>query len=76
MDDDRPGAAVVDQVFIILGEHPRIGRHGDGADLDRAKEAESELRRVRQNHQDAVLDLDAEILQRVAGAVNFSKTSW
>ena len=69
--DNRPRPAVVDQILIIFGEHPRIGRHRDRADLDGAEKAIGELRRVRQDDQHAVFDLYAEIFECVAGAVNF-----
>src|SRR5512135_2633212 len=71
MHDDRPGPAVVDEIFIILGEHPRVGRYGDRADLDGAEKTVDELGRVRQDHQHAVFNLDAEIFEGVAGTVNF-----
>src|SRR5581483_9440080 len=40
------------------------------ARFDGAEKSVGELGRVRQDHQHAVFDLDAEILERIAGAVN------
>src|SRR3990172_10680958 len=47
MYDDRPRPAVVDEVLIVLGEHPGIGRYRNGADLNGAEETIGELGRVR-----------------------------
>src|SRR5262245_62148153 len=63
--------AVVEQILIIFRGHPWISWNGDGTDLDRSKETESELRGVWQNQQYPVLDLETEFLQGIAGAVNF-----
>jgi hypothetical protein len=60
MDDDRPRPAVIDQVEIIVGKHPRVDGHCHRADFDRPEKAVREFRRVRQNEQHAVLDVDPE----------------
>jgi hypothetical protein len=62
MHDNSAGAAVVDQIRVVLREHPRIGRHGNGADLDRAKKAYANSGESGKITKHAILDLDAETL--------------
>jgi hypothetical protein len=70
-DDDHPGAAVVQDVLVVGRLPQRVGRHRDGADLDRAKKRVDELRAVEQQQQDALLDAHVEhVAQGVAESID------
>jgi hypothetical protein len=69
-DDDRDGAAVAQDVREVARDEQRVRRHWDRAELDRAEERVHERRRVEAQDDDAVLDVDAETLERVAAAID------
>ena len=69
-DHHHPGAAVVERMRVIAGAPQRVERNGNDARLDRAEEAVGECRGVLQDQRDALLGLDAEVLQRGAEAVD------
>jgi hypothetical protein len=68
-DDGGLGPAVAQEIDVIGGPHERVGRDGDGADLDGAPERPQELRGVQTAHPHPVLRDHAEVEQRVARAV-------
>ena len=69
-DDGDGGAAVVEEVEIVLAPHHGVDGNGDGADLDRAPEGGEELGRVEQQAEDALLALDAQLQEGVARPVH------
>src|SRR5256886_12225099 len=71
--DGDAGRAVGQEVRIVVGGEERREGDGDGADLDRAKEHRDEVGRVREEERDALLGLEAQGAQRVAGAVRRSR---
>ncbi len=69
-DDGDLGAAVVQEVEIVGGAHQRVGGDRHRPDLDGAPERSDELGRVEAEHEHAVLGLDADLQERVPGAVH------
>ena len=68
-DDRHPGAAVIEDVAIVRGPQERVHRDRDRADLDGAPERAEELGRIEADHDDALLHLDAQLAERVPGAI-------
>src|SRR5579859_1749753 len=62
-------AAVVQDVFVILGFRLRVDGNGDGADLDCAKKGVEELRRVQQEKEDTLFGAHAERQKGIADAI-------
>ena len=63
LDDEHARVAVVEVVDVVVDPVHRVDRHGDGADPHRPEEGGGECRRVVEDHQHALLALDAEVDQ-------------
>ena len=68
-DQGDTGAAVLEDVFVILRLRLRVDGDGDGADFDRAEQGVEELGRVEEQEKDALFGADAESEKGIAGAV-------
>src|SRR5207247_6590415 len=68
--DDGDGSSVLEDVPQIVRGQQGISRYRDRADLDRAEERIDERGRIHDLHDDPLLHLDAEVLERVARSVD------
>lgn len=68
-DDGDAGAAVVEDVFVLLRLGLRVDGNGDRADFDRAEKGIEKFWRVEQQEKDALFGADAEREQEVADAI-------
>jgi len=68
-DDGDAGAAVVEDVFVVLGLGLCVDGNGDGADFDGAEKGVQKFGRVEKQEKDPLFGADAELEQGITDAV-------
>src|SRR5215467_12751296 len=70
MNNQRTGAALVEEIRVVGLAQEGVCRDGDSADLHRGKICDDKLRNIRQEQHHALLFLDSHLEQRVACTID------